>query len=344
MLNRTLQQQSVRMFLLVILLSVAGWPLAGIGQTGGGSDATDVEFWEELAFWEAIQDSNNPDEFALYLELYPQGRFAPLARIRMEALRGESEAPAPPVEPEPVAPVPTTDETFRDCPECPLMAVIPAGTFRMGSEHRPDEQPVHEVRIARDFALGVHPVTVGEWRHCVDAGACRFRPDPGHAPDWPVSGISWDDAQAYVQWLSDVTAADYRLPSEAEWEYAARAGTTTDFWWGDDPGDTLANCRGCGSPWDGEQPSPVGAFQPNPFGLYDIHGNIWEWTADCWRNNYRNAAGDGSPYTERHCIEGVQRGGAYRLESEYMRVSRRFRYDRDVRFMLNGIRVARTLD
>lgn len=340
MSNRTHLEKPVRILLLVVLLSVACWPLGGIGQTG--SDSADIEFWEELAFWEAIKDSNNPDEFAMYLELYPQGRFAPLARLRKESLGGEPAAPD--IQPEPADSVRADGDTLRDCPECPLMAVIPAGSFTMGSEHRSDEQPIHEVRIARDFALGVYPVTVGEWRQCVDAGGCRFRPDQAQAEDLPVSGLSWDDALEYARWLSEVTGADYRLPSEAEWEYAARAGTTTDYWWGDGPGDALANCTDCGSRWDGRQPSPVGSFQPNPFGLYDVHGNVWEWTEDCWQGDYRNAAGDGSAYTERHCIEGVQRGGAYSLEAEYMRVSRRFRYDRDVRYNLSGFRVARTLD
>lgn len=346
MTNCEVFDKAVRGLLRVLLLSILCWPLLSVGQNVEESSA-DMEFWEDLAFWETIKDSDNPEEFALYLELYPQGRFVQLARLRLRTLGGESsDTSATPVVETPSAtsrPEPTDVNTFRDCPECPLMVTISAGTFTMGSTQRPDEQPVREVNIGQDFALGVYPVTVGEWRYCVDAGGCRFQPDSAQADNLPVSGVSWDDTQDYINWLNGVTQGGYRLPSEAEWEYAARAGTTTDFWWGDEAGDGLANCQNCGSRWDDEQPSPVGSFQANPWGLYDIHGNVWEWVEDCWQNHYRNAPADGSAYSERFCIEGVQRGGTYRLDSEYMRTSRRFRYDRDVRFVLNGFRVAKTL-
>ncbi len=346
MTNCDVLNRTVRSLLRVVLLSALCWPLLSVGQTGGESSA-DMEFWEDLAFWETIKDSDNPEEFALYLELYPQGRFVQLAHLRLRALSGESaDAPAAPVAAAPTippSPEPTDMNAFRDCPECPLMVTITAGAFTMGSTQRADEQPVREVTIGQDFALGMYPVTVGEWRQCVNAGACRFQLDPEQADNLPVSGISWDDTQDYINWLNGVTQGGYRLPTEAEWEYAARAGTTTDFWWGDEVGSGLANCQDCGSPWDNEQPSPVGSFQANPWGLYDIHGNVWEWTEDCWQNHYRNAPTDGSAHSERFCIEGVQRGGSYRLDSEYMRTSRRFRYDRDVRFVHNGFRVAKTL-
>ncbi len=248
---------------------------------------------------------------------------------------------APPADPPPVDT--RASPGFQDCDECPLMVVIPAGSFQMGSErHRRDEQPVREVTIARPFALGVYEVTVGEWRACVDAGGCRYRPDAGD-PDLPVSGISWDDAREYVVWLSNRTGADYRLPSEAEREYAARASATTEYWWGDEPGNNRANCQGCGSRWDNQEPAPVGSFQPNPFGLHDVHGNLWEWVEDCWHGDYRNAPVDGSARSDRLCISRVLRGGAYRQDPDYMRLTRRHHYDRDVRYFLHGMRVAKTL-
>ena len=321
-----------------VVLLLMSWPVLGMGQAAG---STDMEFWEDLAFWETIKDSQNPEEFALYIELYPQGRFVQLARIRLQALTGGGTAtPQAAIS---TTPIPTGVNGFRDCPECPLMVTISAGRFMMGSAQRADEQPVREVQIANDFGLGVYPVTVGEWRHCVAANACRLPVNPELADDLPMHGVSWYDTQQYIDWLNAHTGGGYRLPTEAEWEYAARAGTSTDFWWGNELGSGLANCQGCGSPWDNQQPAPVGSFAANPWGLHDIHGNIWEWTADCWRDHYRNAPSDGRAYTERQCVDGVQRGGAYRLEAEYMRTSRRFRYDRDVRFVLNGFRVAKTL-
>lgn len=400
-----------RMSLRVLLLAamLGGWAISPVSAQQSGT-ADDLEFWEELAFWEAIKDSDNPAEYQAYLEIYPDGRFAPLARVRLSALQGEDAAPPDAVrryratanvnvradpttsagrvgalaENETVEvigmvadgnwfrvrlsdgtegyifaalldPAPdaddtstitgssSTEDTFRDCPECPLMAVIPAGSFDMGSDrHRREEQPVHRVTIAEPFALGVYEVTLAEWQACVDGGACGYRPDAGD-PALPASGMSWNDAQNYLDWLSQRTGARYRLPSEAEWEYAASAGAETDYWWGNEPGDNRANCQGCGSRWDNSQPAPVGSFDANPFGLYDVHGNLWEWVEDCWHRDYSGAPDDGSARSDRLCISRVQRGGAYKLDADYMRLTRRHNYDRDVRYYLHGLRVARDL-
>lgn len=241
----------------------------------------------------------------------------------------------------------TAAKTFRDCPVCPLMTVIPAGHFQMGSDqHKPEERPVHEVTIAKPFALGVYEVTVGEWRACVSAGGCSYQPPATLAGRLPIGDLSWDDAHQYVRWLSQHTGAHYRLPSEAEWEYAARAGTTTDYWWGNDPGHNRANCKGCGSRWDAREPAPVGSFAANPFGLYDMNGNLWEWIEDCWHSSYHGAPSDGSAWGgTRECrdLSRVLRGGCYMLGPDYMRSSRRYKYDRDVRYYLDGVRVAKTL-
>jgi len=220
--------------------------------------------------------------------------------------------------------------------------VIPAGEFQMGSSADTEEQPVHGVDILQPLALSVHEITNADWDACLREGGCRFSPDrEGEEDNYPVSNLSWDDAREYVAWLSDKTGESYRLPSEAEWEYAARAGTETRYWWGDDPQGGQANCEGCAGGADGEL--PVGSFEPNPFGLYDVHGNVWEWTADCWNDDYEGAPTDGEPWTQGDCIARVLRGGAWRLDSEYMRAARRYHYDRDVRYYLHGLRVAREL-
>ena len=199
----------------------------------------------------------------------------------------------------------------------PVMVVIPAGSFRMGCLSNDDKcyengKPVHEVTILAPFALSVYEVTFAEWDACVVAGGCR-----GYEPDdlgWgrgshPVVLVSWDDAQAYASWLSAQTGADYRLPSESEWEYAARAGTVTRYHWGDWIGANHANCAECGSPWGNERTAPVGSFAPNAFGLHDMLGNVWEWVQDCWNVTYKGAPSDGSAWLQGDCNDRVIRGG-----------------------------------
>ena len=209
---------------------------------------------------------------------------------------------------------------FRDCPECPEMVVVPAGSFMMGSPSHEagrgdDEGPRHRVTIEKPFAVGKYEVTFAEWDACVADGGCG-----GHRPEdegWgrgrrPVINVNWDDAKAYVRWLNRKTGKQYRLPSEAEWEYAARAGTTTRYNWGDDIGRNRANCNGCGSRWDRKQTAPVGSFRANVFGLHDVHGNVWEWVEDCLNYNYAGAPADGSPWTDGDCtLAAVLRGGSW---------------------------------
>ena len=226
--------------------------------------------------------------------------------------------PEPPTEPPPEPP-PEPLNRFRDCPECPLMVEVPAGSFLMGSpdteaQRQDKEGPVHRVTIARPFAVGVYEVTFDEWDACVSDGGCRgYRPDD---QGWgrgrrPVINVGWNDVQLYVGWLSRKTGRAYRLLSEAEWEYAARAGTTTRYWWGNDILGDRANCRFCGSRWDNEQTAPVGSFSANPFGLYDVHGNVDEWVADCRNARYTGAPTNGSAWTTGDCSARVARGGSY---------------------------------
>ena len=166
----------------------------------------------------------------------------------------------------------------------PEMVSIPGGTFAMGSDDDPSEKPIHRVTI-RPFAISKFPITVREWNACVAAKSCTDVPTG--KDDAPVANLSWADAQQFVEWLSKVTQKPFRLPSEAEWEYAARAGTRTKFWWGDQLQADMANCKGCNQPYDTSQPLKVGSFKPNPFGLYDMGGNIHQWVADCWHKNYQ---------------------------------------------------------
>ena len=243
---------------------------------------------------------------------------------------------------------PGTD--FKECASgCPEMIVIPAGKFIMGSpenelDRNASEGPPHEVTIAKPFALSKFEVTFEEWDACVAAAACPRVPDRWGREKMPVINVSWVDAKQYVSWLSLLTGKEYRLPTEAEWEYAARAGVNTRYSWGDDLGMGNANCYGCGSQWDLQQTAPVGSFKPNRAGLYDMHGNVWEWVEDSWHENYDVAPTDGSAW-----VRGgdpsfrVVRGGSWRNESELVRAAVRFRRNANVRFDTLGFRVARTI-
>jgi formylglycine-generating enzyme required for sulfatase activity len=234
-------------------------------------------------------------------------------------------------------------ETLRDCEECPEMVVIPAGEFDMGSNDTIMEKPIHRVAIRRPIAIGRREITFAEWDQCVAAGACKYRPDDrgwGRG-DRPLIDVSWDDAKLFLNWLSQKTGQRYRLPTEAEWEYAARAGTTSRYWWGRDAGNGLANCDGCGAPGGGLMTTPAGSFRPNAFGLYDTAGNVAEWVEDCWNDSYRGAPKDGSAWTTGQCRLRVLRGGSFGNSATAIRSAARFRYDQDVRYFANGFRPAR---
>lgn len=390
----------------------------------------------DLAFWNAIEQSSNPADYQAYLEAFPKGAFAPLARLRLapvaetkgdeveevdliyevllnaniraaprassrrvggllegtriavtghaaggtwlqvelqDGTRGflfaelarQSEGrpaelasadpsvstAAPAAEPKiaalpPTAPVsePLPAEGFRDCPECPEMMPIKAGRFIMGDDGGDkSERPAHTVSLTRDFAIGRFEVTVAQWQTCVSAGGCPTLPgfDEFDANS-PVRNVSWDDAQLYIDWLSQITGQAYRLPSEAEWEFAARGGTAARFWWGEDVAVGKVSCRQCGGEWSRESPLLVGSLDANPFGLFDVSGGVAEWTGDCWRSNHDGASADGSVVAKKNCRQRVLRGGSWRSSSpKFLASSSRFFYDADVRFVANGFRVAR---
>ena len=288
---------------------------------------------------------------------------------------------ADPESPEPVAHTGPLDPgtVFRDCSECPEMVVVPAGRFTMGSPffeagRYSDEEPRHRVTIGTPFAVGVYEVTFAEWDACADAGGCwGYRPeDHGQGRGrLPVIEVSWFDAQAYLRWLSQETGEMYRLLTEAEWEYVARGGARTARYWGE---DESWQCRyGNGfdlalagtdhgrrlmdfattDPLRRPKPSacsdgamflaPVGAFPANGFGLHDVLGNVWEWTEDCWNDDYEGAAGDGSARLSGDCSRRVLLGGAWNALPRNLRSAFRFTLPAVNRGYDRGFRVARPI-
>jgi formylglycine-generating enzyme required for sulfatase activity len=243
-------------------------------------------------------------------------------------------------------------DPFHECTECPGMIVAPAGSFMMGSpdgQGGDQERPQHSVTFARPFAVSKYELTFAEWDACATQGHCTTRvTDSGFGRGrQPVINVSWSEAKEYVAWLSKITGKTYRLLSDAEYEYAARAGTQTIYPWGNDislNGTAMANCDGCSSKWDGRQPAPVGSFAPNKFGLYDMVGNVYEWTEDCVHENYQGAPTDGSPWIEGgNCDRRVVRGGAWFFNPDNLRSASSYWYPTGDRYDFVGFRVARTL-
>ena len=247
--------------------------------------------------------------------------------------------------------LPEKGVVFRDCAHCPEMVVVTEGSFVMGSPPAEDgrwedEGPRHRVTIRRPFAAGRHEVTFAQWDACRRDGGCSRAPgDAGWGRgNRPVINVSWKDARQYVEWLSKQTGRRYRLLSEAEWEYAARAATDTAYSWGEEPGQGRANCNRCGSAWDGTKTAPAGSFAPNGFGLFDMLGNVWEWVEDCGHKNYDGAPSDGSAWVRRgDCRLRMLRGGSW--EDATVRVRSAFRHWEfaDTSSDVIGFRVATTL-
>ena len=266
------------------------------------------------------------------------------------------------------------EREFRECTDCPVMVAVPAGSFTMGSPRseagRFDaEGPQHPVSV-RAFALGKYDITNEEYLTFLRATGYQPAPcdrilgmvwrSPGHGlayppgevapPRVPATCLNWRDAEAYIAWLNTKARGPgnpYRLPTEAEWEYAARAGTTTARWWGEAIGSDNANCNGCGSKWDGREIAEVGGFKPNGFGLYDMLGNVWQWTADCWNESYVGAPRDGSAWRSGDCSKRVLRGGSWSNVPAFIRAATRSHAAADGSDFdyssYAGFRVARTL-
>jgi len=219
----------------------------------------------------------------------------------------------------------------------PEMNPIRGGSFIIGSNDDVTEKPTHQVTI-KPFAIGKYPTTVREWNECAAAKACGFVATG--KDDAPVTNVSWSDAKQFVAWLAGATRKAYRLPSEAEWEYAARGGTQTKYWWGDQFEPGMANCKNCSDVAAAEQPIKVGSFRPNPFGLYDMGGGVDQWVEDCWHKNYQGAPSDGSPWVEGDCASHVIRSGSWKNDARYARPANRDSYDTNVRYPTHGLRVA----
>jgi formylglycine-generating enzyme required for sulfatase activity len=247
-------------------------------------------------------------------------------------------------------------DSFKECAiDCPEMIVVPAGSFTMGSPptekgRNTTEGPQHTVTFVQPFAVSQYELTFADWDACVTGGGCNaYEPNNegwGRGQQ-PVINVSWDDARQYVAWLSLVTGKSYRLLSEAEYEYATRAGTTTAYPWGDDIGKNNANCGGCGSKWDKQQPAPVGSFTPNKFDLYDMVGNVSEWTEDCLHYaNYNDAPTDGSAWITgagANCSNRILRGGSWASPPDFLRSADRSGGSVVTRGPGIGLRLGRTL-
>ena len=223
----------------------------------------------------------------------------------------------------------------------PQMVSLPGGRFQMGSHDDRSEEPVHFVQV-RPFWIGKYPVTVAEWEACVAAGGCKHIPDSTHGPDQPMTNVSWLDAMSYVQWLARASGVPYRLPSEAEWEYAARGGSMTRYWWGNEVEMGHADCRGCSSSQENAGPLKVGSFASNRFGLFDMGGDVAEWVADCWHANYAGASTDGAAWECQNGGDHVLRGGSWMSTPNIVRASDREHYETSVRYPGNGFRLARS--
>jgi formylglycine-generating enzyme required for sulfatase activity len=304
------------------------WLLGGLGMLVGGSILG-------LIAW--INQSFITQQWNLYRNVKPYQR-ANFDNYVLTAARERALNPGDP---------------FRECDkDCPWMIVIPAGTFTMGSPEgetgrRAREGPQHEVTIAKRFAVSKFEVTWDEWGACVKYGDCPHISDSawGYGTR-PVINVTWEQVNQYVAWLSRMTGQPYRLLTEAEWEYAARAGTKTAYPWGNEIGNGNANCSGCGSQWaDEEKTAPVGLFPANAFGLHDMHGNVWEWVKDCYQSNYNGAPTDGSPLITPDCPNHVVRGGSWAVWQfpQSARSASRDNYKKDQQRAYVGFRVARTL-
>ncbi len=237
----------------------------------------------------------------------------------------------------------TTSSLFTDHlasgGKTPVMVIIPTGSFTMGDRFRLDETPAHKVDI-HSFAMSQYEVTYKDFKLFAQRTRLRNSHYSGKS-NYPVTHVTWKEAKAYVAWLSKETGHHYRLPSEAEWEYAAAAGAKTEFWWGDKIGKNRANCFGCKSKWDNKTVAPVGQFKPNSFGLYDTAGNAAEWVEDCYYPGYPDVPGDGGARVKRKCKYRVVRGGAYNTVKDNVRYRSRAKYLPATYTDAIGFRIAR---
>jgi formylglycine-generating enzyme required for sulfatase activity len=314
-----------------------------------------TEAQKEEKFWDEAKAVGNREAFEAYLSTYPKGRYVSLAKATIARLNvagaqvasGSNPAPIrpqPPLQTASIAPQPGT--VFKDCDDCPEMVTIPAGNFLMGSKGDPfssdppnaSEQPQHSVSI-RSFALGKFEVTQEQWYAVMGTMPSKFK-----GRTLPVEQVSWEDAQVFVQKLSANTGKKYRLPTEAEWEYAARAGSQTNDYFFDYQTKFARQIQLGLYAWFANNSSttkPIGQKLPNAFGLHDMQGNVWEWTQDCWNENYNSAPNNGSAWTRGDCSNRVMRGGGWRGDPTFWDVAFRSKDTVTHRNVMVGFRVAR---
>ena len=322
---------------------------------------------EEAVVYAHARRHDTARAYRIFLEAYPQGRHAEEARRLQKTAAGWR---------------------FRDCEECPALVVVPAGSYLMGSSpskqgRHESEGPQHRVTIAEAFAVGMYEVTRDGFGRFVDdtgwktPNGCLTYEKEGTEWEWkeregrnwrapgfeqtdsePVVCVNWNDARGHVDWLSSKTGQEYRLLSEAEWEYVARGGTETARYWGEDEAGQCRHANGADATAEFEgdlswgiecndgyyRTAPVGSFLPNAYGVYDVLGNVWEWTADCWNGSYEGAPVDGSVWEQGECGRRVVRGGSWLDVPRYLRSAFRFRSGTGLRYDYVGFRVARTLE
>ena len=298
--------------------------------SGPGSVSTAVS--DDRVLWESVKDSRDVNELKVYLAQFPRGVFAALASTRVQALeKGTS----------PVAAAVSQDvkpgQVFKDCPDCPEMVIVPAGSFTMGSIDYPDEKPAHSVTI-QIFALGRTEVTQGQWKAVMGSNPSHFG---NCGDDCPVENVSWEDIQGSIQKLNARTGKTYRLPSEAEWEYAARGGNNGKWSFGNEV--SLLDQYAWYYDNSGSKTHPVAGKQANAWGLFDMSGNVMEWTQDCWNASYSGAPSDGSAWTAGNCGQRVLRGGSWENIRWSARAANRNWFDSAFRNNFIGFRLARTL-
>jgi formylglycine-generating enzyme required for sulfatase activity len=341
---------------------------------------------EAAQTWAFVKDTTNQSVLEAYLKQFGDTVYGAIARARLDELKKQQVSAARPptavklglsdVRCLPLNSISVSvaddhrcivvgrkGDWFKDCPSCPDMVVMPAGRFILGSpadepERSAGREDQVSVTISKPFAVGRFAVTRGEFAAFVAAtghktdGDCDWR-SPGflQTDRHPVVCVNWNDAKAYVAWLSSQTGKSYRLLSESEREYVTRAGTTTPLWWGSLLSPAQANYIGTAEPYKGRGSKgesrratvPVDTFAANPWGLFNVHGNVWEWTEDCWNEKNAGNPADGSAWTAGDCGWRVVRGGSLSMHPRFLRSSNRFRRPPDYRIIDGGFRVARTL-
>jgi formylglycine-generating enzyme required for sulfatase activity len=328
----------------------------GFAQVSDGQGLTPLEgvlpITDDRALWDAVKDSRDVNDFKAYLNKFPNGLFAELAGNRMRALAVGTVQPPSTSSPTvaqfaPQAPLVVqrpnlvSGQIIKDCADCPEMVAIPAGSFDMGSIYA-DERPIHRVNVP-SFLLGKTEVTQRQWKAVMGSNPSSFSQC---GDDCPVEQVNWDEAQLFANRLSEKTGKQYRLPSESEWEYAVRAGSSTTWSFGDDENQLGDHAwyLGNSKAWFSDTKSQrVAQKRANGFGLFDMHGNVREWVQDCWHANYVGAPTDGSAWTNG-CSDSrwVLRGGSWYSTPTFLRSAIRVSYTPDSRSDDFGLRLARS--